>query len=76
MDIHHRVPIGLFHIGKGLVAQYPGVVDEDVHLAEVLDSGLDDVFAALGGGDAVIVGHRDTAEGLDLFHDLLGGRIV
>ncbi|MNV44877.1 hypothetical protein D3C71_1366540 [compost metagenome] len=60
MDIDHRMDVGHFHLGERLVAQDPGVVDQDVDATEgfdrLLDHGLD-LFVvghvgAVGNGDA------------------------
>ena len=61
------------HVLERLVAQDAGVVDDDVDPAEGVERGLDDGLAALGRGDAVVVGDGLAAGGLDLVDDLLGG---
>ena len=54
----HRVPLGLVHVDEHPVAEDPGVVDEDVELAEPLDRVLDEPTGALEVGDVLAVGDR------------------
>ena len=51
----------------------PGVVDDDVEVAEGLDRGVDDCLGAVEVGDAVGVGDRLAAGGDDLVDDRLCG---
>jgi hypothetical protein len=55
------------------VADIPGVVDEDVDPAVVLERRLDDRLAAFGRGNGLGAGHRLAAGGPDFPHHLLRG---
>ena len=44
------------------VAQDPGVVDEDVEIAERVDGGVDERLAAVPVGDVVVVGDGLAAQ--------------
>src|SRR5262249_13541637 len=54
------------HLGKRLVAQDAGVVDEDVDRVEGLDRVADDALRALSVADGAAVGNGLAAERLDL----------
>jgi hypothetical protein len=71
VDLVDQVPVGLRHLLERDVAQDPGVVDQDVDLAERVDRGLDDLVAVL---DRVVVRDGVAALVLDLGDDLVGGR--
>jgi hypothetical protein len=72
VDGDDGVPQVLRHVLEALVPQDPGVVDDDVDAAEGVEGRLDHGVGALRRGDAVRVGHRRTAERLDLLDHLLG----
>src|SRR5690554_3883812 len=67
MDLVDQIPVGIGHLGKTLVAQDAGVVDDDVHATELVHGALDDLVAI---HNAVRVGNGSAAGGLDFFHDL------
>ena len=75
VHVEHRVHLVGRHVLERRVAQDAGVVDDDVDLAEGVDGRLHDRRAALGRGDAVVVGDGLAAGRLDLVDDLLGGRL-
>ncbi len=74
MDAEDLVPVLFFDVVESAVTQDAGVGDDDVHLAEGVDCGLDDVLAAGVGVHAVVVGDGLAAGGLDLLDDLVGHR--
>ena len=76
VHVQNRVEVVVGQLGERLVTQDAGVVDDDVDLAEGVDRGLDDVLAALGRRDRVVVGHRLAAGRLDFVDDLLRGGVV
>ena len=61
-----QVPVLVLHVLEADIAQDPGVVDEDVDAAEVLDGRVDDGLAVL---DAVVVGGSVSTGGFDLGDD-------
>ncbi len=69
MDRDDGVPFGFLHLRQGLVAQDAGVVDEDVGLAESVESALQDALAAGDGGDVVVVRHGGAAGRSNLLDD-------
>ena len=69
MHRHDEVPVLVGHVLEADVAQDAGVVDEHVDTAVRLDGSLDDLVAIL---DAVVVGSRLAARGLDLLDDKVG----
>ena len=70
MHAHHLVEVELGHVGDRRVAQDPGVVDQDVELAERLDRQLDDGAGAVPTGDVVVAAHRLAATRPDLGGDV------
>lgn len=67
-----QVPVLVLHVLEADVAEDPGIVEQDVDAAKVLDSRLDDLVAVL---HAVVVGDRLAACGFDLVdHDICGLR--
>ena len=72
VDPDHVVPVGLVHVEGHLVAQDPGVVDQDVERAEGVDGLVDDVLAAGPRADVVAVDGRVAALLLDQRHHFLG----
>ena len=76
MYLDNLVPIRFRGLGKSLVAQNAGVVDEDVGAAKILDGVLEYRLAAGHGRDVGTVGDRAAALGLDRVHHLLGHRLV
>ncbi len=48
VNVEDGVPEAVVHVGKGLVAEDTGVVDNDVDAAESINSGLDNDLAVLG----------------------------
>ena len=54
MDPVDQIPVVVRRLCDGPVSQDAGVVDDDVHAAEVVDGRLDDGGAILHG---VVVGH-------------------
>ena len=73
MDPDHVVPVRLVDVEGHLVAEDPGVVDQDVERAEGVDRLLHDVLAAGPRADVVAVDGGVAAPLLDQRHDLLGG---
>jgi hypothetical protein len=69
VDLHHQIPVLVFHVLEADVAKDAGVVDEDINPAKGLDGSLDDPVAIL---DGVVVCDGFTASGCDLFDDLVG----
>jgi hypothetical protein len=61
------------HVRQHAVAQDPGVVHEDVQVAECLDRLVDHPSGTVEVGDVVVVGDGLAAGRLDLVDDLLGG---
>ena len=57
---------------EGAVAQDAGVAHHAVDLAELIESGLDDVLRTRGLGDAVVVGGSASPGGLDLLDHVVG----
>ena len=76
VDVDDRVPLLLGHVEAHLVAEDPGVVDEDVEPAELVDRLRDQRLAAVPGRDVVEVGDGLPAGGDDLVDDLLGRALV
>ena len=76
VDGDDRVPLGLFHVEGHAVAEDPGVVDEDVQIAERLDGLIDHVLGALEVCDVVEVRRGFAAHRLDLVDDLRRGTVV
>ncbi len=72
MDVDDGVPVVLFHLEDGAVAQDAGVVDQDVAGAEARDRGVEDGLAAGGGGDGVVARDRLAAGAADRGHHLVG----
>src|SRR5690606_642046 len=61
MDLVDQIPVGIGHLGKTLVAQDAGVVDDNVHATEVVHGALDDLVTV---NHAVRVGDGSAASGL------------
>ncbi len=76
VDVDDRVPLLLGHVDDHPVAQDPGVVDEDVELAEVVDRLLDQLARGGEVGDVGAVDDRLAPECLDLPHDVVGRTLV
>ena len=72
----HLVPIGFLRLGKGLVEQDAGVVDEDIGAAEILDGVVEHRLPAGDGRDVGAVGDRAAALCLDRIDHLLRHRDV
>jgi hypothetical protein len=68
MHVLNRVPHRFIHLQQGLVAEDPGVVDQDVEPAEAVDRFSEDAFCAGFRGHGVEAGSSLSAEGADLFH--------
>ena len=60
MHIENSLDLCNLHVGKRLVTENPGVVDDDIDSVESVDSRLDYGGAALCCGDRVIVGNGLT----------------
>ena len=71
MHFQHRVPFVHAHLVKEAVAQNARVVHHHVDAAKVVHRGLHNARGALRVRHAVGVGHRLTAQGLDLVHHFL-----
>jgi hypothetical protein len=76
VDLDHRVPLRLAHVGEHAVTEDAGVVDQDVEPAEGLDGGRDEPLGAVPVADVIGVGDGLAAHGLDLVHDVLGRALV
>ena len=76
VDVDDRVPLLLGHVEAHLVPEDPGVVDEHVEAAELVDRLRDQRLPAVPGGDVVEVRDGPTAGGDDLVGDLLGRALV
>ncbi len=74
VDGDDGVPLLLGHVHEHPVAEDPGVVDEDVEAAELVDRLLDHATGAREVGDVLAVRDRLAAGGADLLDDLLGRR--
>lgn len=70
VNLHHQVPVLIFHVLEADVAQDAGVVDEDIDSAKGLDGSLDNLVAIL---DRIIVGDGLAASRCDLLDNLVGG---
>ena len=70
------VPLGLAHVDEHPVAEDPGVVDEDVQVAEGVDGRVDQLLGPLPVGDVVAVRHRLATPGRDLGDDFVGRAVV
>ncbi len=72
VDFQHQVPVLLRHLGEAHITEDAGIVDHDIHGAEVIQRGLHYRLAVF---HRVIVGNRFSPHGPDLFHHLVcGGR--
>src|SRR5690606_20408663 len=67
MNLVDQIPVGVGHLGKTLVAQDAGVVDDNVHATAVVHGALDDLVTV---HHAVRVGGGSAAGRPDFFHDL------
>ena len=76
MHLHDLVPGGLGGLGKGLVEQDAGIVDEDVGAAEMLDGVVEHRLAAGHGRNIGAVGDRAAALRLDRVDHLLRHRDI
>jgi hypothetical protein len=75
VHVEDRVEFVGVHVLERRVPQDPGVVDDDVDPAPVVERGLHDRPAALGAGDRVVVCDRLAPRRRDLVdHRLRGGR--
>ena len=72
----HLVPGGFGRLGKGLVEQDAGIVDQNVGAAEILDGVVEHRLAAGHGRDVGAVGDRAAAFRLDRIDHLLRHRVV
>lgn len=66
VNCNNKIPICVFHVLEGDVAQDTGIVEEDIDSAEGLNGGLDDSVTIF---DAVVVGYCFAACGLNLIDD-------
>lgn len=65
-----KVPVLVLHVLKADIAEDTGVVNEDIHATEVLDSGVYDGFTIL---DAVVAGNGLASGGSDfVYYDICG----
>ncbi len=78
LEVHvdHGVPVELGHREHHAVPQDPGVVDQDVATPERVDGLVDHLAGGVEVGHVGAVDDCLAAHGLDLGHDLLGGREV
>jgi hypothetical protein len=76
MDGDDVVPFLFGHVEDHAVSQDAGHVDEAVDAAEAVDTGLDDVLAALHGGDGIVIGDGGATGAADGVHHLVGGALV
>ena len=73
VDLVNQVPVGVFHLVEGLVAQDAGVVHHHIDAAEGVQGALHDLLAV---GHRVMVGHRGAARLADFRHHLVRRRGV
>ena len=76
MHLQHLVPGGFGRLGKGLVEQDAGIVDQDIGAAEMFDRVVEHRLPARDGGNVGAVGDRAAALGLDRVDHLLRHRRV
>jgi len=67
----HVVPLGIGHVDDRPVPQYPGIVDQHVQRAELVDGPLDELIRAGRGRDVVVARDGRSAGCADLVCDLL-----
>ena len=72
MNGNDRVPVLGFHFQECLVPEDTGVVHDDIDLSVSIQGGLDDILAAFGLGNAIIVGHGLPAGCLYFRHHFIG----
>ena len=72
VHVEHQLEVGQFHLGKALVAQDAGVVDQDVDPAPGVDSLLHHCLHRDKIRDGGAIGQRLAASRNDLVHDGLG----
>ena len=68
----NRIPVRFFHLEDGAISQNAGVVNQDIHAAEGVDSGLDQTFAAGDIGHRVGIGYGFAARRLNLGYNVIG----
>ena len=76
MHLHHLVPGGFGRLGKGLIQQDAGIVDQNIGAAEILDGVIENRLAASHGRDIGAVGDGAAALGLDRLDHLLGHGLI
>ena len=76
MHVEDGLEVVHLDLGERLVAQNPGIVNQDVDPAERLERGVHDVLRAIRGRHAVVVRGGVAAGCLDLGHHLVGGGAV
>ncbi len=76
MHLQHLVPGGFGRLGKSLVEQDAGIVDQDVGASEMLDGVVEYRLAAGHGRDVGAVGDCAAAFRLDRVDHLLRHRFV
>ena len=76
VDVDDRVPFLFGHVEAHLVPEDPGVVDEDVEPAELVDGLGDQRLTAVPARDVVEVRGRLPTGGDDLVDHLLGRTLV
>ncbi|CAE6894906.1 conserved protein of unknown function [Pseudomonas marincola] len=73
MDLVDKIPVGVFHLVKGLVAQDTGIVDHHIN-ASKLSNGVGDNLVTVG--HRVMVGNRSTARRADFLDNLVRRRCI
>lgn len=67
------MPLAWLHTQHQGISSNTGVVDNDVHLSEVVDSTSEQAGDVIWIGDVALYGERITAQLFDVFDDLIGG---
>jgi hypothetical protein len=72
VHVHHQIPVRQRHVLEALVPQDAGIVDQDVHGAELCDRIVDDGLRTFRGGHRGLVGDGDAASVANLRHGTVG----
>ena len=76
MNLDDRIPLVLGHVGHHAIAQNAGIVDQNVELAELVDSLVDHALRPVPTADVVAVHNRLATFGNDFVGDLLCQRRI